>query len=217
MKKIGLFGGTFDPVHNGHMAVAKAVLEQLALDTLYFIPAAEPPHKSSQFITSFAHRVAMLRLALQGEPRYIVSDIEGLRRGPSYTIDTLAQFRRKLGREADLFFIIGLDAFADITSWKCYRELLQGSSFVVIDRPTHGHHALSEVIAGNFPDYRETGAGIWSRKGGKSILALSMEPVAVSSSLVRERLRQGSPVEKLIPPAVVRYLRSERLYGEMGR
>ncbi|MFH1218077.1 MAG: nicotinate-nucleotide adenylyltransferase [Pseudomonadota bacterium] len=217
MKKIGLFGGTFDPVHNGHMAVARAVLDQLELDILYFIPAATPPHKADQFITSFDHRLAMLRLALQDEPRFVVSDIEGLRSGPSYTIDTLSQFCRKLGAGVDLFFIIGLDAFAEITTWKGYRELLERSSFVVIDRPSHGNHDLKEVVAGSFPDYQEDGPGIWWKEGGKRIISLSMEPVAVSSSMVRDVLRKGLAVENFIPPAVVSYLLSEHLYGKAVR
>jgi nicotinate-nucleotide adenylyltransferase len=211
MKKIGLFGGTFDPVHNGHLAVGRAALRQLGLDTLYFIPASLPPHKSDQLITPFSHRAAMLRLAVQGEPRFVVSDIEGLRNGPSYTIDTLLQFRQNLGPEADFFFIIGLDAFADITTWKKYRELLNRASFVVIDRPSHACQSVAQVVGRCFPDYQEEDRGIWSKAGRRRIYALAMDPVPVSSSMIRDRLRRGESIGDLTPAGVVDYLQRNRL------
>lgn len=211
MKKIGLFGGTFDPVHNGHLAVGRAALRQLALDTLYFIPASSPPHKSDQLITPFFHRVAMLRLAVRGEPRFVVSDIEGLRGGPSYTIDTLLQFRQILGPEVDFFFVIGLDAFADITTWKSYHELLNRTSFVVIDRPSLGCQTVAQVVGRCFPAYREEDRGVWSKAGSRGIYSLAMNPVPVSSSMIRDRLRRGEAVDQLTPAGVVEYLRQHRL------
>ncbi|MEW6521470.1 MAG: nicotinate-nucleotide adenylyltransferase [Thermodesulfobacteriota bacterium] len=217
MQKIGLYGGTFDPVHHGHLAVGRAALRQLALDTLYFIPASLPPHKSDRPITPFAHRVAMLRLALQGELRFVVSDIEGLRNGPSYTIDTLAQFRRELGPAADFFFIIGLDAFADIRSWKRYRELLDRASFVVIDRPSCEKRTVAQVVAASFPDCRQEEKGIWVGQGSQRIYALEMEPVPVSSSLIRDRLRRGEAVDGLIPAEVMDYLQRHRLLPAAGQ
>jgi len=186
-------------------------LRQLGLDTLYFIPASLPPHKSDQVITPFFHRVAMLRLAMQGEPSFVVSDIEGLRSGPSYTIDTLLQFRQMLGPEADFFFIIGLDAFADITTWKKYKELLNRASFVVIDRPSHGCQSVAQVVGKCFPDYREEERGIWSRAGSHRIYSLAMDPVPVSSSMIRDRLRRGEAIDDLTPASVVDYLKVNRL------
>jgi len=206
MQKIGLFGGTFDPVHNGHLAVGRAALRQLGLDLLYFIPAALPPHKAGQLITPFVQRVAMLRLAVEEEPRFVVSEIEGLRSGPSYTVDTLSQLRRSLGPQAEFFFIIGLDAFAEITTWNRYDELLENASFVVIDRPSHGQQNVADVVGRCFPDYREDTAGVWSGTGRHRIYSLAMEPVPVSSSLIRARLRQGESVEEFVPPKVAAYL-----------
>ncbi|MEW6289239.1 MAG: nicotinate-nucleotide adenylyltransferase [Thermodesulfobacteriota bacterium] len=211
MKKIGLFGGTFDPVHNGHLAVGRAALRQLGLDTLYFIPASSPPHKADQLITPFFHRVAMLRLAVQGELRFVVSDIEGLRNGLSYTIDTLLQFRQILGPEADFFFVIGLDAFADITTWKSYHELLNRASFVVIDRPSLGCQTVAQVVGRCFPAYREEDRGVWSKAGSRRIYSLAMDPVPVSSSMIRDRLRRGEAIDQLTPAGVVEYLRRNRL------
>lgn len=217
MKQIGLFGGTFDPVHYGHLAVGKAAIARFAFDILYFIPAAVPPHKTERLITPFSHRVAMLRLALKDEPRFVVSEIEGQRNGPSYTIDTLSQFRQGLGPGADFFFIIGLDAFGDITTWNRYRKLLAATSFVVIDRPTHHRRTVAQVVAEDLPDYREAGTGVWRNTAGMHIYALEMNPVAVSSSLVRERLRRRMDVQGMVPQVVVEYLRSNGLpLGEEG-
>ncbi|MBI4792652.1 MAG: nicotinate (nicotinamide) nucleotide adenylyltransferase [Deltaproteobacteria bacterium] len=217
MQKIGLFGGTFDPVHIGHLAVGRAALRQLGLDLLYFIPAALPPHKAGQLISPFARRVAMLRLAaVEEEPRFVVSEIEGLRPGPSYTVDTLSQFRQSLGPEAEFFFIIGLDAFAEITTWNRYAELLDNASFVVIDRPSHGRQSVAGVVGRCFPDYREETAGVWSGTGSHRIYSLAMEPVPVSSSLIRARLRQGESVEGLVPPKVAAYLRRNLMQEATG-
>jgi nicotinate-nucleotide adenylyltransferase len=209
MQKIGLFGGTFDPVHNGHLAVGRVALRQLGLDRLYFIPAALPPHKSGRLITPFARRVAMLRLAIEDEPRFAVSEIEGQRRGPSYTIDTLAQFRQEFGPLAEFFFLIGLDAFAEITTWNRYGELLDLAAFVVIDRPSPGGQRVADVVARCFPRYREEAAGVWSGPGRHCIYVLAMEPVPVSSSQIRARLRQGESIAGLVPPQVADYLRRD--------
>lgn len=154
----------------------------------------------------------MLRLAVQGEPRFVVSDIEGQRSGPSYTIDTLSQFRQNLGPEADFFFIIGLDAFADITTWKKYQELLNRTSFVVIDRPSHGCRTVNEVVSKCFPAYEQEEKGIWGCEGSQRIYALEMEPVPVSSSMIRDRLRRGEAIDDLIPAVVVDYLQCNRLF-----
>lgn len=213
MKKTGLFGGTFDPVHNGHLAIGRAALRQLALDVLYFIPAASPPHKDERRITPFPHRVAMLRLALAGEPRFVVSEVEGLRSGPSYTIDTLAHFRRSRERETEFFFLIGLDAFAEITTWKRYGELLHSASFVVINRPSHGCQSVASVVAGSFPDYEAEAEGVWKKEGSNRIYSLAMAPSPVSSSMVRQRLGRGEAVDDLLPPGVPAYLRQHRLLG----
>ncbi len=127
VKKIGLLGGTFDPVHNGHLAVAKHVLRVLALDSIWFIPAASPPHKSAhedgREISSFTHRVAMLERAISHHSSYVISDIEAKRSAPSYSIDTINILLQQIGEQADLFFIIGADAFIEIDTWKRYKEL----------------------------------------------------------------------------------------------
>ena len=131
---IGLFGGTFDPVHSGHLAAARSACERFALDRVYFIPAGAPPHKSRH--ASFEHRYAMVALACAGEPRFVPSPVEAPAPGrPSYSILTVRRFRRELGPGAELYFLIGADAFLDIRSWQQWRALLDAAHFLVISRP----------------------------------------------------------------------------------
>ena len=212
MTKIGFLGGTFDPVHYGHLALGRGVAGKLGLDTLYFVPAPSPPHKSGQLITDFHHRVAMLRLAITDDSCLKVSEIEAERNGPSYTIDTLCQFRRQLGPGPDFFFVMGLDAFAEINTWKSYKKLLTTASFVVIDRPGHGPSSIEQVIDDFFPDYCKKGSGVWEAEGQRVICSFTMVPVPVSSTQVRERLRAGKSVRGLVPLEVGEYIEKQKLY-----
>lgn len=216
MKRIGLFGGTFDPVHNGHLAVGRATLEQLDLGQVLFIPAASPPHKFDQDIGQFQQRVNMLKLALADEPRFAISTVEAERSGPSYTIDTLPLLQKSLGPDVSFYFIIGLDAFAEITTWKKWHELLTAVSFVVIDRPSHKCPGLNQVISTSFPDFSQKSDGLWVSSKGRSIVSLAMEPVAVSSSQIREKLKKDESLFGLTPPAVEQYIIKERLYIKAG-
>lgn len=213
MIKVGFLGGTFDPVHSGHLALGRGVVRELDLDTLYLVPAPSPPHKRGQLLTDFRHRVAMLRLAIVGDPCLKVSEIEAERSGPSYTIDTLSQFRQQLGPEADFFFIMGLDSFVEINTWKSYKELLIAASFVVIDRPDHKLISIEQVIAEVFPDYCKKSAGLWETEGQNKIYSFTMEPVPVSSTLVREKLRTGKSVRGLVPSEVAQYIKKWKLYN----
>ena len=140
-RRVGILGGTFDPVHNGHLAIAEAVRQALALSGLLFIPAFLPPHKPTYTISPFVQRAAMLELAVVDRPGFFVSLLEAEREGPSYSIDTLRTLRQTLGEEVHLFFIIGMDAFAEIHTWKANRELLDQASFVVMGRPDHCQHS----------------------------------------------------------------------------
>lgn len=212
MQKIGLFGGTFDPVHYGHLAVGKAALDQLDLDQLIFIPAPSPPHKQEEKITPFYQRLAMLELAIGHDQGFSVSPIEAERQGPSYTIDTLAILRRRLERDATFFYVIGLDAFAEIYTWKEYQRLLHEVSFVVIDRPSHDNKTCEEVVLSDLHGYSTTGKGCWRHEDGSVIYRLAMEPVDVSSTAIRELLRKGEAVEGMVPPAVIDYIQENNLY-----
>lgn len=212
MQKIGLFGGTFDPVHNGHLAVGKAALSQLYLDQLIYIPAPAPPHKLEVHITPFYHRLAMLERAIGDKKGFSISPIEAERHGPSYTIDTLSIIRRRFESDVTFFYVIGLDAFAEICTWKHYQQLLREVSFVVIDRPSHNNATCEQIVLTELQGYTHTGEGSWGHENGSTIYRLAMEPVDVSSTVVRMLLREGKSVDGLLPGRVIEYLQENRLY-----
>ena len=210
--RIGLLGGTFDPVHLGHLAVAETVLSRLQLGRVLFIPAARPPHKTDFNITSFSQRASMLELALALFPRYELCPLEEDRPGLSFSIDTLRELRQRFGGEARFFFIIGFDAFAEINSWKEWDHLLDLSAIVVINRPSHDGENMDELVSRLFPGYREGEAGVWSAEQGENIYSLSMQPVSISSTEIRRRVRAGESVASLVSINVEEYIRDHGLY-----
>ena len=218
MKKIGLLGGTFDPVHNGHLAVAKHVLLALGLDAIWFIPASLPPHKYGHGdgleISSFAYRAAMLERAISQNSSYSISDIEAKRSSPSYSIDTIQILLQQTGPQADLYFIIGADAFLEIDTWKRFKELPSLVNFVVISRPGYPPDRVGEVIRHNFPDYTyEPAHETWSSRHCKGLFILQhMEPVPISSTEIRAKVRRGEDIADLVPQQVKDYIKKHKLY-----
>lgn len=212
MRRIGLFGGTFDPVHNGHLAVAREVVSQLALDQLVFIPAPYPPHKTGRVITSFAHRLAMLELVTADDSSFVVSPIELERQGPSYTIDTMAEMEQRLGGDILFYFIIGLDAFVEIRTWKNYQKLLASASFAVIDRPFVENVTLARLIAEELPEFKAVREGVWRFGPQGMICRVKMPLVPISSTEIRQKLLANESVGNLVPRQVVHYIEEEKLY-----
>ena len=213
-RRVGILGGTFDPVHNGHLAIAEVVRQALALSSILFVPAFLPPHKPTYAISSFAHRSAMLELAVADRAGFSVSRLEAEREGPSYSIDTLITLRQALGKEVHLFFVIGMDAFAEIHAWKAYRELLDYASFVVIGRPDHCRQACGQTVAADFPGHAFIGRlGSWRGEAGPgAIYPVAMAPMKVSSTEIREAVRQGLSIRTLVPGAVADYIKDQGLY-----
>jgi len=220
MQKIGLLGGTFDPVHNGHLAVANHVLLTLALDTIWFIPASQPPHKDGHGngleISSFAHRAAMLERAISQNPSFSISDIEAKRSAPSYSIDTIHILQQQTGPQADLYFIIGADAFLEIDTWKRFQELPTLVNFVVISRPGYPPDKVGDVIRHNFSDYTfDPAHETWSSRHCKGLFILQhMEPVPISSTEIRKKIRRGEDIADLVPQQVKDYIKKQKLYIE---
>ena len=221
-QRLGLFGGTFDPVHNGHLAVAGRVLEAFSLDSLWFIPAPLPPHKKghhdNQVISPFSDRAAMLELALAGRRDFTLSRLETELPKPSYTIDTLQEIRRRLGPEVKLFFIIGVDAFVEIATWKDYLQLPALANFVVISRSAYQLKEVEDVICKCFTGYRRHSKEcVWLPEDGKgeTIYFLEMEPVAVSSTEIRLMVHNGHPIQNLVPPGIEEYILEHRLYHDI--
>jgi nicotinate-nucleotide adenylyltransferase len=192
MGRIGLFGGTFDPPHLGHLALAEHARDRLRLDQVRFIPAGRPPHKRGERITSAAGRVAMTRLAVRGNPAFTVSTIETRRGGPSFTIETL----RAVAAEAPgarLFLLMGADSLDDFANWREPEAILRLATLVVADRPGAGGRRVGVP-------------------GGRRVVRLDNAVLAVSSSLLRARVRAGRSVRYLVPDAVAAYIARHRLY-----
>jgi len=213
--RIGLLGGTFDPVHNGHLRLAEQVLQTLKLDSILFVPAARPPHKGHGAVASFEHRLAMVKIAVRANPKFFVSDIEGARSGPSYSIDTLKQLRGILDPEILPVFIIGMDAFVELNSWKCWQEVLDCTDLAVVPRPDYPLAGIGRVIIG-FGSYSlDPRLRCWvasDRKG--RIYPVDMTPVAISSTEIRRRIASGLPVVDLVPGEVADYIRTQHQYDD---
>jgi nicotinate-nucleotide adenylyltransferase len=219
--RAGLFGGTFNPIHNGHLMVAGEVLARFVLDRLYVIPCWTPPHKHPAYLAPAADRVRMIQLALPDDPRLHLSEIEIQRKGPSYTIDTVGAFATRITPGAGLFLIMGLDAFLDIHTWKDSRSLLETVRPVVVTRRMDNDATKADPIEQMdryirtrlSTDYRlHAGQDCWQTPAGHAIYMLATRPVAVSSTLVRDRIRGGKALTGLVPPAVGVYIEQKELY-----
>jgi len=210
--RLGLFGGTFNPIHLGHLRAAEEVSESLGLDRLLFIPAARPPHKDAMAVTSFAVRLEMVRLAVAAHPRFEVSDLENQRPEKSYSIDTLRWFRREYGPEAAIFFIVGLDAMLEIQTWREYQHLFSLCHFVVLDRPGYEPADLHPIL-GEELHCRATAAGqVFVHPSGNKIYFQPITRLDISSTQIRRLAAQGRSLRYLLPEAVRRYILNHQLY-----
>ncbi len=218
--RVGLFGGTFNPIHCGHAQVAKDVLQRYQLASICFIPSALPPHKTGESLATAVERYEMACSALRDEPAFSVSDIEIERSGPSFTIDTLRHFRALQPDEAQLFFIVGLDAFQEIHTWKSFRQLFDLAAFIVMARP-HGPMPAPDMkeLTVQFATERISAAYTLSANGDalvhpeKQMIYLApVRPVDISSSRIREMIRQGQSIRKWVAPTVAAYIEKKGLY-----
>lgn len=215
-RRIGIFGGTFDPIHLAHLRCAEEAREQLGLDQVLFVPAAAPPHKRGRGIAAAPHRLAMVRLATAGHAAFRVSTLELERPGRSYTIDTVRALRRRLPVATHLVLLVGLDAFRDLGTWKDYRALLALVDVAVWTRPPARLAAprtlLPVAARGDFCYGR--GRTELVHQTGTRIQFLTVTALDISASLIRQRIRRGQSVRYLLPPAVERYLTREGLYRQ---
>lgn len=198
-RRIGILGGTFDPIHVGHLMTAEAVRDEFGLDKVIFVPAAVPPHKMDQQVTEARHRYLMTVLATTSNPHFDVSSIEMDRPGPSYTIDTIYELRRQYGENTDLFFITGADAIAEIPTWDRIEELLGLCQFIAATRPGF----LPNVD--NIKEY-------FGELGNARIHRLETPELEISSTNIRDRLKRGFSIKYIVPPAVEDYIYKEGLY-----
>lgn len=213
--RIGILGGTLDPIHFGHLDTALAAREALALDRVVIVPARLPPHRNEQPVASPFHRFAMAALAVNGVEGLSASDIELASPGPSYTADTLERVRGSLGLSASqIFFITGADAFADIETWKRYPEVLDLAEFVAVSRPGMPVAALRQQLPAlkdrmRLPLRR---SDLESRNSRTSIFLVDAPTSDVSSTEIRRRLLAGLPLNGLVPIAIEHHIHQHGLY-----
>ena len=213
--RLGLLGGTFDPIHFGHLDAADAARQTLRLDEIRFIPSHDPPHRPSDPRASAFHRFALVALAIDGHTSYRASDMELRRDGPSYTTDTLAALRSDGWNPSQLFFILGADAFAEIATWHQFPAVLDAAHFVVIARPG----TTLDAAAARTPEIRSRlrNPGASAIDGAETFVFLvEARTRDVSSTTIRARLAAGETIDDLVPGAVARHIVAHRLYGAVG-
>ena len=207
---VGVFGGTFDPVHYGHLRSALELVERLQLDHLRLMPCAVPPHRDLPTCAA-AHRAAMVALAVAGEPRLVCDSRELEREGISYTIESLAELRRELGEGHSLCLVMGCDAVHDIATWHRWQELLDLAHVVVIARPGWQLPAAGPV-ADWLHRHRVAGPLPLRERPNGGILIEELRPLAISSTEIRRLLASGRSPRYLLPQAVLDYIETHNLY-----
>ncbi len=213
--KWGLLGGTFDPIHFGHLRSGQEVLEALGLDRIIIIPSYRPPFKGHLKLTPFEHRLHMARLAAGSNPRFTVSDIEA-REGISFSIDTVRKLKEIHGKVLEPYFIMGQDAFRDIAGWKDWELLLDACNFVITTRPGcecgSPETALPPEAAGKF--VYDGSIDAFKGASGYSLYFRKISFLDISSTDIRERRGRGLSVRYLIPDRVIRYIEENGLYAK---
>ncbi len=191
-RRVGLFGGTFDPIHNAHLEVAENAIEQLDLDKVILIPSKNPPHKNNRSILDTDLRYEMVRLAVEEYEELGVSRVEIEREGPSYTVDTIRKMKEDLPK---IVFIVGADNLINIDTWKQPEELLNSCPFVIAPR---GGYSQSDFQGEIFE--------------GKDLRFLDMDEISISSTEIRERVMDGRPIGEMVPPVVLDFIMQKGLY-----
>lgn len=200
VKRIGLMGGTFNPIHNGHLVTAEEARVQFALDEVIFIPSGKPPHKSERKIADAHHRAMMTLLATVTNPYFHVSQVEIERPGYSYTYDTVSYFQELYQGKAELYFITGADAILEIIAWKNVEQLFEKCWFIAATRPGFD---LSAIRSSDLP-----------KAAKEKVFYMEIPALAISSTDVRRRIKEGRPIKYLMPSAVETYIYKNKLYLE---
>jgi nicotinate-nucleotide adenylyltransferase len=196
--RLGLFGGTFDPIHLGHLILAEQCREACGLDQVWFVVAGAPPHKPGDR-TAVTHRLEMARIAIAGRKSFAVSEIETMRPGPHYSVETLASIRGDRPDD-DLFFLIGADSLADLPGWREPGRIAQLATIVVVNRP-----GLEEVDPANLPDFGP---------GSHPLKSVTIPPIGIASNDLRRRLAERRSIRYLVPRGVEAYIEAQKLYQQ---
>jgi nicotinate-nucleotide adenylyltransferase len=196
--RVGLLGGTFDPIHVGHLIVAEEARTRLDLSQVFFVPAGQPPHKLKQEITRSERRLAMIELAIAGNESFAISRLDVDRPGPAYSIDTIRLFREAWGGDVEPYFIVGGDSLSELPTWHQPERLIRLCHVVAVPRP--GYQVRLDELDRTLP-------------GAASLIQVLEAPlVDISSTEIRQRVREGRSIRYLVPDAVERYIREHRLY-----
>lgn len=215
--KWGLLGGTFDPIHIGHLRCAEEILEIFDLNRILFIPASRPPHKINADITSFHHREQMIIKAIEGNPVFTYSDVEKHREDKSYSVETVDCILKKYMENLEVYFILGQDAFHAIHTWKDWERLLLLCNFVVMTRPGYEEKGLKGILPADFANqftYDDTVKG-FRGPNGHVIYFRGVTFLDISSSDIRQRVRDGKSIKFLVPEAVRHYIMKNSLYKDI--
>ncbi|MFB9235895.1 nicotinate-nucleotide adenylyltransferase [Plantactinospora siamensis] len=192
IRRVGVMGGTFDPIHNGHLVAASEVADRFGLDEVVFVPTGQPWQKADEVVTSAEDRYLMTVIATASNPGFHVSRVDVDRSGPTYTVDTLRDIRSEFGRKAQLFFITGADALEKILSWKDAEQMFELAHFIGVTRPGF------ELSAAHLPE--------------DAVSLVQVPAMAISSTDCRRRVAAGKPIWYLVPDGVVQYIAKRRLY-----
>lgn len=213
--RIGLLGGSFNPVHHAHLRIAAEAQNACLLDRVIFIPAADPPHKPVAGDIPFECRAKMVAMAIVGRPDFEMSSIEAERGGKSYSIDTIQAFRERFPDD-DLFFIIGGDSFLEIGTWHRYDEIFRSCNLVVVERPgcriADPLEVVPAAVRGMFTLNRETGC--LTHAAGTMIYFITGSPLDLSSTEIRRRAAAGADITPYVPPDVAAYISQQRIYHQ---
>ncbi len=201
---IGLMGGTFDPIHMGHLVTAEEARQQFDLNYVIFVPAGIPPHKNNVTISLPEHRYLMTTLAVMSNPAFVVSRFEIAQNEHTYTIDTVRHFAKSQNPEPNIYFITGADAILEIFTWKDYEELLRLSTFIAVTRPGYSLELFYETLERNCPQMKQ------------KVHLLEIPALAVSSTFIRERVTLGKTIKYLTPEPVEQYIKKMELYRVKG-
>lgn len=222
MQHYGLFGGTFNPIHRGHLHAADELRKTFPLDRIYLIPSALPPHKRTDNLAAAADRLEMIRLAVARRDYLRVSEVELSRTGPSYTIDTVRYYKTRANDEARWYLVMGLDAFLEIDTWKSYRELMEKIPFIVLSRPDKHEQTLRRDIEAIDNYLSESLEEVYVFSPVKScfyhttrppVHLIDIRPLDISSTEIRARIKAGKPIESLVPEAVNHFIKAKGLYA----
>jgi len=220
--RIGLFGGTFNPVHYGHLRAATEVYEGFDLDKIYFIPSALPPHKDINKVVSAVDRIEMTRRAISDNPEFILSDVELKRAGLSFTIDTIKHFKKNLDANAELFLTIGVDAFLEIATWKSFELLFELLPMIIMTRPLPDGrpHSLEWKNMTEFIQKKISSAyhfikedRCYRHEQHYPVYRFNINLLDISGTNIRKRIQQGNSIRFLVPESVENYIYERGIYA----